>query len=60
VFHRHQTVKHLFGWINFTNILRAAFLYASFTLSFFEHVHFLRKNIGAKAALKMSVKLTPG
>jgi hypothetical protein len=47
--------------VNFTNILRAAFSYKSFAHSFFVLTLFIfwRKNIGAKAVLKMLVKLTP-
>jgi hypothetical protein len=48
---------------NFTNILRAAFSYESFLLSFlclqFGFVIFWRKDFGAKAGHKMLVKLTP-
>ncbi len=39
---------------NFTNILRAGFLYLHFGF-----ILFRRKNVGAKAALKNLVKLTP-
>ncbi len=52
--------------INFTNIIRAAFSYESFARSFFvlrfvlRFVLFWRKNIGAKAACNMLVKLTLG
>ena len=50
--------------VNFTNILRAAFLCESLVSSFsvltFRFVIFGRKEIGAKAARKMLVKLTPG
>jgi hypothetical protein len=50
--------------VNFTNILRAAFLYKSFLRGFiclqFGFVIFWRKDFGAKAAHKMLVKLTPG
>jgi hypothetical protein len=54
--------KALLG-VNFTNILRAAFLYQSSLHSF--HVlticvcKFWQKDFGAKAAHKMLVKLTP-
>jgi hypothetical protein len=48
--------------VNFTNILRAAFSYESFARSFFvlrfKVCTFWRKNIGAKAASNMLVKLT--
>jgi hypothetical protein len=50
--------------VNFTNILRAAFLYESFLCSFYVLTIwaciFLQKVFGAKAAHKMLVKLTPG
>ena len=50
--------------VNFTNNLRAAFSYESVLSSFsvltFRFVIFQRKEIGAKAARKMLVKLTPG
>ncbi len=50
--------------VNFTNILRAAFLYESFTRSFLDldlrFFLFWRKNMDAKAARNMLVKLTPG
>jgi hypothetical protein len=50
--------------VNFTNILRAAFSYKSFLHSFmclqFGFVIFWQKYLGAKAAHKMLVKLTPG
>jgi len=48
--------------VNFTNILRAAFLYKSLLHSFYlltvSLSIFLQKNNGAKAARKMLVKLT--
>ncbi len=48
--------------VNFTNILCAVFSYESFVCSFlylhFSPALFCRKDIGAKAALKMLVKLT--
>ena len=48
--------------VNFTNILQAAFLYKSVLSSFsvltFRFVIFWRKEIGAKAACKLLVKLT--
>jgi len=43
--------------VNFTNILQAAFLYESFLPSFFM---FWQNDLGAKAAHKMLMKLTPG
>ncbi len=55
-------VKSTTGF-NFTNILSVAFLYESFENSFFVIsflVCTLQKNISAKAALKMLMKLTPG
>jgi hypothetical protein len=49
--------------VNFTNILRAAFLYESFLRSFYVLTIwvciFWQKDFGAKAAHKMLVKLTP-
>ncbi len=50
--------------VNFTNIIRTAFLYESFARSFFvprfKVCTFLaQKNIGTKAARNMLVKLTP-
>ncbi len=48
--------------VNFTNALRAEYLYKSFMCSLFvltcKVSTFLSKNIGAKAARKMLVKLT--
>ncbi len=56
--------KNSLPGVNFTNILRAAFSYESFSPSFFvlrfKVCTFWRKNIGAKAASNMLVKLTPG
>jgi hypothetical protein len=50
--------------VNFTNILCAAFSYQSSFAAFmslqFGFLIFWRKDFGAKAALKMLVKLTPG
>ena len=50
--------------LNFTNILRAAFLYKSAFWSFYLLTvwvcNFFQKKIGSKAARKMSVKLTTG
>ena len=46
------TVKNDAG-VNFTNILRAAFLYLGLRF-----VYFWQKEIGAKAAHKMFIKLT--
>ncbi len=50
--------------INFTNILLASFCTKMFCVAFlklqFGFVIFWQKNIGAKAALKILVKLTPG
>jgi len=50
--------------VNFTNILRAAFLHERFCAALmclqFMFVIFWRKDFGAKAAHKMLVKLTPG
>jgi len=55
-------LKH--SGVNFTNILRAAFSFESFCAAFFYllfgFVNFWRKNISAKAARKMLVKLTTG
>ena len=49
---------------NFTNILRAAFLYkcllSSFSVLTFQVCKLLAHEIGAKAARKILVKLTPG
>ena len=49
--------------VNFTNILRAAFSYesllSSFSVDTLRFDFFWRKEIGAKAARKMLVKLTP-
>jgi hypothetical protein len=49
--------------VNFTSILRAAFLNKSFCAAFmclqFGFVIFWRKDFGTKTALKMLVKLTP-
>jgi hypothetical protein len=49
----HRKAKAFRPGINFTNILGAAFSYKSFVL-------FWHKNICAKAAHKMLVKLTTG
>ncbi len=53
-----------FRKLNFTNILRATFLYESFAGSFlylhFRFELFWSNNIGAKAALRMLAKLAPG
>jgi hypothetical protein len=50
--------------VNFTNILRVAFLYERFFQAFmslqFGFVIFWQKDFGAKGAHKMLVKLTPG
>ncbi len=50
--------------VNFTNLLYTAFTYkglrVAFLLLHFRFVVFWRKNIGAKASLKMLVKSTPG
>jgi hypothetical protein len=49
--------------VNFTNVLRAAFTYVSCASSFlclhFRFVLYGRKTVGAKAVLRMLVKLTP-
>ena len=64
-------IDHHFGvirfeqrpWDNFTNFLRAAFSYESVLSSFsvltFRFANIRCKEIGAKAACKMLVKLTP-
>jgi hypothetical protein len=44
--------------VNFTNILHVKVLRAAFLFLHLRYVVFWRKNIGAKAALKMLVKLT--
>jgi hypothetical protein len=50
--------------VNFTNILRSAFTYVNCAGSFlclrFRFVLYWRKTVGAKAARRMLVKLTPG
>jgi hypothetical protein len=59
----YRSSKFWSSWCNFTNIIRAAFSYESFARSFFvlrfKVCTFLRKNIGAKAACNMLVKLAP-
>jgi hypothetical protein len=50
--------------VNFTNILQADFSYERFLRIFYVLTilvcNFLQKDFGAKSAIKMLVKLTPG
>ncbi len=50
--------------VNFINVLRAAFTYVSCACSFlclhFRFVLYWRKTVGAKAARRMLMKLSPG
>ncbi len=48
----------LLSWVDFINILRSHFLYESASLDMFQLCNFWRKNISAKCACKMLMKLT--
>ncbi len=60
----HKMLVKLTPGVNFSNILRAAFLYESFLCSFYVLTNwacnFLAKGFWRKATHKLLVKLTPG
>ncbi len=54
---------HLPSWVNFTKVLRAAFMYVSFAPSFlclrFRFVLYWHKTVDEKAECRMLMKLNP-